>query len=137
MALSHCSQSGFTLLSLLCFGHAPCYCSAKAQTAEQIKGASTDKPCLSWYVSHTYLSFSAANTANYELRSLARILFVLLLQKVESFTDTAHRAKPWKFTFRATKNFEKNVHSNPTLQYLPSRHNRNILHVNRIKLPAL
>lgn len=29
-------------------GHTPWYCSAKAQTAEQMNGISADKQCLSW-----------------------------------------------------------------------------------------
>lgn len=120
--MSPCSWAGFTLLSLPCFGHTPHYCSAKAQRAGQIKGTSADKPCLSWCVSHTYLSFSSANIINHGFRSLARILFLLLLQKVKCFADIAYRGKPWTFTSRATKNFEENVRSNPTLQCLPSRH---------------
>lgn len=70
----------------------------------------------------------------YEFRSLARILFLLLQQKVTSFVDSVHRDKPWKFIFRTTKNFKENGHSNPTLQCLPSRHYRNTLCVHWIKL---
>lgn len=134
--LSPCSWSGFTLLSLPCFGHAPDYCSAKAQTAGQIKGTSADKPCLSCCISHTYLSFTSANIVNYEFRTLARILLLLLLQKVKCFADIVYRPKPWKFISRARKNFEENVHSNPTLQCLLSKHNRNTIHVHWIKAPA-